>query len=119
MHGDLRQEKREKSLSDFSTGKIKALVATDVAARGIHVDDVDVVIHHDPPSDAKTYVHRSGRTARAGESGLVVSLVLWDEELEVRKLMRRLGMKHPIVEVFSNDPRLADLNAWDPAADAA
>jgi len=119
MHGDLRQEKREKSLSDFSAGRIKALVATDVAARGIHVDDVDVVIHHDPPSDAKTYVHRSGRTARAGESGLVVSLVLWNEELEVRKLMRRLGMKHPIVEVFSNDPRLADLNAWDPAADAA
>ena len=119
MHGDLRQEKREKSLNDFSAGRIKALVATDVAARGIHVDDVDVVIHHDPPSDAKTYVHRSGRTARAGESGLVVSLVLWNEELEVRKLMRRLGMKHPIVEVFSNDPRLADLNAWDPAADAA
>jgi superfamily II DNA/RNA helicase len=119
IHGDLRQEKREKSLRDFSTGKIKALVATDVAARGIHVDDVDVVIHHDPPSDAKTYVHRSGRTARAGESGLVVSLVLWNEELEVRKLMRRLGMKYPIVEVFSNDPRLTDLNAWDPAADAA
>ena len=119
IHGDLRQSQREKALGDFAKGKVKALVATDVAARGIHVDDVDVVIHHDPPSDAKTYVHRSGRTARAGESGLVVSLVLWNEELEVRKLMRRLGMKHPIVEVFSNDPRLADLTSWDPAADAA
>ena len=119
IHGDLRQSQREKSLADFAKGKVQALVATDVAARGIHIDDVDVVIHYDPPSDAKTYVHRSGRTARAGESGVVVSLVLWNEEMEVRKLMRRLGMKHPIVEVFSNDPRLNDLAAWDPTVDAA
>ena len=119
IHGDLRQAQREKALADFIAGKIECLVATDVAARGIHVDDVEVVIHYDPPSDAKTYVHRSGRTARAGESGMVVSLVLWNEELEVRKLLRRLGMKQPIVEVFSNDERLDDLMAWDPAAEAA
>ena len=119
IHGDLRQSQREKSLADFTKGKVQALVATDVAARGIHIDDVDVVIHYDPPSDAKTYVHRSGRTARAGESGVVVSLILWNEEMEVRKLMRRLGMKHPIVEVFSNDPRLTDLVSWDPTVDAA
>ena len=119
IHGDLRQAQREKALSDFQDGRIKCLVATDVAARGIHVDDVDVVIHYDPPSDAKTYVHRSGRTARAGESGVVVSLVLWTEELEVRKLLRRLGMKQPIVEVYSNDTRLDDLMAWDPAVEAA
>ena len=119
IHGDLRQVQREKALADFKMGKIKCLVATDVAARGIHVDDVDVVIHYDPPSDAKTYVHRSGRTARAGESGVVVSLVLWNEELEVRKLLRRLGMKQPIVEVYSNDVRLDDLMAWDPADEAA
>ncbi len=119
IHGDLRQSQREKALGDFGKGKVKALVATDVAARGIHVDDVDVVIHYDPPSDAKTYLHRSGRTARAGESGVVVSLVVWNEELEVRKLLRRLGMKFPIVEVFSNDARLADLHAWDPAEEAA
>ncbi len=119
IHGDLRQAQREKALADFTGGRIKCLVATDVAARGIHVDDVDVVIHYDPPSDAKTYLHRSGRTARAGESGVVVSLVLWNEELEVRKLLRRLGMKQPIVEVYSNDERLDDLMAWDPAADAA
>ena len=119
IHGDLRQSQREKALSDFQDGRIKCLVATDVAARGIHVDDVDVVIHYDPPSDAKTYVHRSGRTARAGESGIVVSLVLWDEELEIRKLLRRLGMKLPIVEVYSNDARLDDLMAWDPANEAA
>ena len=119
IHGDLRQSQREKALGDFDRGKVKALVATDVAARGIHVDDVDVVIHYDPPSDAKTYLHRSGRTARAGESGVVVSLVVWNEELEVRKLLRRLGMKLPIVEVFSNDDRLADLYAWDPTEEAA
>ena len=119
IHGDLRQAQREKALADFIAGKIECLVATDVAARGIHVDDVEVVIHYDPPSDAKTYVHRSGRTARAGESGMVVSLVLWNEELEVRKLLRRVGMKQPIVEVFSNDERLDDLMAWDPAAEAA
>ena len=119
IHGDLRQSQREKALSDFQDGRIQCLVATDVAARGIHVDDVDVVIHYDPPSDAKTYVHRSGRTARAGESGVVVSLVLWDEELEIRKLLRRLGMKLPIVEVYSNDARLDDLMAWDPANEAA
>jgi len=119
IHGDLRQSQREKALSDFQDGKVKCLVATDVAARGIHVDDVDVVIHYDPPSDAKTYVHRSGRTARAGESGVVVSLVLWNEELEIRKLLRRLGMKMPIVEVYSNDPRLDDLMGWDPANEAA
>ena len=119
IHGNLRQSQREKALADFSNGRIQALVATDVAARGIHVDDVDVVIHYDPPSDAKTYLHRSGRTARAGESGVVVSLILWNEELEVRKLLRRLGMKVPIVEVFSNDKRLLDLQAWDPAKEAA
>ena len=119
IHGDLRQVQREKALADFKMGRIKCLVATDVAARGIHVDGVDVVIHYDPPSDAKTYVHRSGRTARVGKSGVVVSLVLWNEELEVRKLLRRLGMKQPIVEVYSNDVRLDDLMAWDPADEAA
>ena len=119
IHGNLRQSQREKALADFSNGRIQALVATDVAARGIHVDDVDVVIHYDPPSDAKAYLHRSGRTARAGESGVVVSLILWNEELEVRKLLRRLGMKVPIVAVFSNDKRLLDLQAWDPAKEAA
>ena len=91
------------------------LVATDVAARGIHVDDIDIVVHYDPPEDHKNYLHRSGRTARAGESGVVVTLVLWDQELEIKRLQKRLGVDQPIVEVFSNDPRLADLMAWDPA----
>lgn len=109
IHGDLRQNLRERSLNDFMRGKVAALVATDVAARGIHVDDVDVVVHYDPPSDSKTYVHRSGRTARAGESGIVVTFVLWNQELEVRRLQKRLKLEQPMVEVFSNDPRLGDL----------
>jgi len=119
IHGDLRQNLREKALADFSAGKVDVLVATDVAARGIHVDDVDVVIHYDPPEDHKAYLHRSGRTARAGESGMAVSLVLWNQELEVRRLQNRLNLKLPIVEMFSNDPRLADLAAWDPMAEAS
>jgi superfamily II DNA/RNA helicase len=89
-------------------------VATDVAARGIHVDDVDVVVHYDPPSDHKTYLHRSGRTARAGTTGVVVTLILWNEEVEMRRMIRRLGLDHPLVEMFSNDKRLTDLVAWDP-----
>ncbi|MBK5222996.1 MAG: DEAD/DEAH box helicase [Acidimicrobiia bacterium] len=116
IHGDLRQSAREKALADFSEGKLPALVATDVAARGIHVDDVDVVVHFDPPEDHKTYLHRSGRTARAGEAGLVVTLVLWDQELEVRRLQKRIGIEMPMVEMFSNDPRLTDLATWDPAS---
>jgi superfamily II DNA/RNA helicase len=119
LHGDLRQSAREKALQRFTDGSLPVLVATDVAARGIHVDDVDVVIHFDPPDDHKNYLHRSGRTARAGESGVVVTLVLWDQELQVRDLQRRLGLDQPIVEMFSNDPRLADLAAWDPTAETA
>jgi superfamily II DNA/RNA helicase len=119
IHGDLRQSHRERALADFSDGKLKVLVATDVAARGIHVDDIDVVIHYDPPEDSKAYLHRSGRTARAGESGVVVTLVLWNEELEVKRMLKRLGLDSPLVEVFSNDARLTDLVAWDPAAEVA
>jgi superfamily II DNA/RNA helicase len=119
IHGDLRQSHREKALKDFTDGNLRALVATDVAARGIHVDDIDVVIHYDPPEDHKDYVHRSGRTARAGESGVVVTLVMWNEELPVKRLLKRLKIDQPIVEVFSNDERLTDLAAWDPSSDTA
>ncbi len=112
IHGDLRQRQREKALGKFSKGEIQALVATDVAARGIHVDDVDVVIHFDPPDDHKTYLHRSGRTARAGGSGVAVTMVLWDQELEVKRLQKRLGLDIALVEVFSNDERLENLASW-------
>ncbi len=116
IHGDLRQSAREKALKDFQEEEHGVLVATDVAARGIHVDDVDVVVHYDPPEEHKSYVHRSGRTARAGNEGMVVTFVLWDQELEVERLQRRLGMREPIIEVFSNDPRLANLVALDSPA---
>jgi superfamily II DNA/RNA helicase len=116
IHGDLRQKHREQALKDFARGRLQALVATDVAARGIHVDDVDCVIHYDPPSDHKTYLHRSGRTARAGGSGLVVTLAVWNQELEVRRLQKRIGVEMPIVEMLSNDQRLRDLTGWDPRA---
>ena len=109
IHGDLRQSAREKSLKQFISGTLPVLVATDVAARGIHVDDVDVVVQYDPPSDHKAYLHRAGRTARAGESGVVVTLSLWDEELDVKRIQRRIGLDEPIVEMFSNDARLRDL----------
>ena len=114
IHGDLRQNIREKALARFAAGKLPVLVATDVAARGIHVDGVEVVIHYDPPSDHKTYLHRSGRTARAGTDGLVVTLSLWDEELIIKRLQKRIGLNMELVEMFSNDPRLADLGGWAP-----
>ncbi|MEX1006296.1 MAG: DEAD/DEAH box helicase [Acidimicrobiia bacterium] len=116
IHGDLRQGARERALADFIAGKVSVLVATDVAARGIHVDAVDVVVHYDPAEDHKAYLHRSGRTARAGESGVAVTLQLWNQENDTRVVQRRLGLQIPVVEVFSNDPRLADLANWDPAA---
>jgi superfamily II DNA/RNA helicase len=114
IHGDLRQSNRERALADFSNGKLSILVATDVAARGLHIEGVDGVIHYDPPEDHKAYLHRSGRTARAGRSGVVVSLALWNQLVEMEVIQRRLGLRIPIVEMFSNDPRLADLAAWTP-----
>ncbi len=92
IHGDRSQKQRERALASFMRGDVDALVATDVAARGIHVDGVTAVIHFDPPADAKDYVHRSGRTARAGASGVVVSLVTPDKSGAVKKLQRDLGV---------------------------
>jgi superfamily II DNA/RNA helicase len=117
IHGDLRQANRERALADFSNGKLPVLVATDVAARGLHIEGVDAVIHFDPPEDHKAYLHRSGRTARAGKAGVVVSLALWNQLVEMEVIQRRLGLRIPIVEMFSNDPRLADLAAWTPLAE--
>ena len=114
IHGDLRQSQREKALADFADEKLPVLVATDVAARGLHIDGVDCVLHFDPPEDHKAYLHRSGRTARAGSTGVVVSLLLWNQIVEAEVLMRRLALKKPIVEVFSNNPHLKDLANWEP-----
>jgi superfamily II DNA/RNA helicase len=119
IHGDLRQSQREKALADFSANKLPVLVATDVAARGLHIDSVDCVMHFDPPEDHKAYLHRSGRTARAGSTGVVVSLLLWNQTIEAEVIMRRLALKRPIVEVFSNDPHLKNLAVWDPTMEEA
>jgi superfamily II DNA/RNA helicase len=117
IHGDLPQRVREQSLKGFTTGEVAALVATDVAARGLDIEDVEIVVHFDPPEDHKAYLHRSGRTARAGEAGMAVTLALWNEELVVKRLQKRIGIDIPIVEMFSNDARLDDLSGWDPVAD--
>jgi superfamily II DNA/RNA helicase len=116
IHGDKIQKDRERVLADFAEGRLPALVATNIAARGLHIDDVDVVMHFDPPQDYKSFVHRSGRTARAGETGLVVSLVEWDQVEDVERLQRASGLNFEIVKMFSNDPRLDDLVAFEPAA---
>ena len=114
IHGDKMQRDRERALADFSNGRLPALVATNIAARGLHIDDVDVVLHFDPPEDYKSFVHRSGRTARAGETGLVVSLVEWDQIEDVKRLQRASGLNYEIVKMYSNDDRLLDLVGFLP-----
>lgn len=118
IHGGLSQPRRERALAAFASGRLPVLVATNIAARGIHVDGVDIVVHHDPPEDAKTYLHRSGRTARAGASGLVVTLVAPEEERDVNFLRRDAGVHEAIVPMTPDDPRLADLAGWTPPIEA-
>ena len=88
LHGNLSQNARERNLAAFSSGDVRVLAATDIAARGIHVDDVELVIHVDPPSEHKAYLHRSGRTARAGAAGSVVTLVTPEQKRDVATLVR-------------------------------
>lgn len=114
IHGDIPQYKRERTLDRLHSGRTTVLVATNVAARGIHVDGLDLVIHYDPPADGKTYLHRSGRTARAGNEGLVVTLVEWDQIHSVRLMQKEAGLHEPIIKMFSNDDRLEDLSDWKP-----
>ncbi|MCO4835553.1 MAG: DEAD/DEAH box helicase [Acidimicrobiaceae bacterium] len=98
IHGGRSQNQRTRALEDFTTSRAQALVATDVAARGIHVDGVTLVVHYDPPEDHKTYVHRSGRTARAGAGGVVVSLLTPDQTKDARAVMRKIDLSEPITE---------------------
>jgi len=118
LHGGISQPGRERVLRDFAAGSRPVVVATNVAARGLHVDGVDTVVHYDPPDDDKAFVHRSGRTARAGASGLVVTLVLWHQVRDVDALRARAGLREAIVGMDSSDPRLRDLAAWEPPLDA-
>jgi superfamily II DNA/RNA helicase len=89
LHGNLTQPARERNLASFASGAVRVLVATDIAARGIHVDGIDLVIHADPPSEHKAYLHRSGRTGRAGAAGVVVTLQTPAQAADVRTLMRK------------------------------
>ncbi len=100
LHGNLSQNARTRNLAAFSDGSATVLVATDIAARGIHVDDVSLVVHADPPVEHKAYLHRSGRTARAGNDGTVVTLMLDDQVSDVRGLTRKAGIK-PTITKFS------------------
>jgi superfamily II DNA/RNA helicase/cold shock CspA family protein len=104
IHGGRSQGQRDRALDAFKRGTADALIATDVAARGIHVDGVSAVIHYDPPADGATYHHRSGRTARAGETGIVVSFVEPGATKDVRKLQRDVG-----IQVDVTDPDVDDL----------
>ncbi len=109
LHGDLSQAIRTRNLTAFAKGSSSTLVATDIAARGIHVDDVRLVIHADPPAEHKAYLHRSGRTARAGASGTVVTLMVDSQVSDVRTLTRKAGVKPTITRLGSGDPLLDEI----------
>jgi superfamily II DNA/RNA helicase len=109
LQGNLSQNARERNLAMFSTGEIRVLVATDVAARGVHVDDIALVIHVDPPTEHKAYLHRSGRTARAGASGTVVTLVLPEQRREVAQLLRAAGVSASPVQVTATSDAVREL----------
>jgi superfamily II DNA/RNA helicase len=113
IHGDLPQAARERALKRFTDGELTVLVATDVAARGIDIDDIAVVLHYEPAGDGKDYLHRSGRTARAGRDGWAVTLAEYNQHTQVRILQRSLRLElAPPVEVFSNNPKLKDLASF-------
>jgi superfamily II DNA/RNA helicase len=99
LHGGMTQMARTKTLEDFKDGRTPVLIATDVAARGIHVDGVDLVVHVDPPRDSKDYLHRAGRTARAGQAGIVASLVLPKQTRQAERLMRDAGVEAESLDV--------------------
>ncbi|SHL25109.1 DEAD/DEAH box helicase [Actinacidiphila paucisporea] len=106
LHGGKSQPQRTRTLARFKTGDVTALVATNVAARGIHIDDLDLVVNIDPPSDHKDYLHRGGRTARAGESGSVVTLVLPHQRREMARLMAAAGITPEVTQVRSGEAAL-------------
>jgi superfamily II DNA/RNA helicase len=113
LHGNLSQSARARNLAAFAAGRADTLVATDIAARGIHVDDVSLVIHADPPEEHKAYLHRSGRTARAGASGTVVTLMTDKQRRSVRALTKQAGIFPTTTKVAPNHPFLAELAPGD------
>ncbi|NKX93978.1 DEAD/DEAH box helicase [Sanguibacter hominis ATCC BAA-789] len=109
LHGNLSQGARERNLEAFSTGAVKVLCATDIAARGIHVDEVELVVHVDPPAEHKAYLHRSGRTARAGHGGDVVTVMLPEQRGDVKDLTRKAKIAATPERVRAGDARIAEL----------
>jgi superfamily II DNA/RNA helicase len=109
LHGNLSQPARDRNLASFASGESKVLVATDIAARGIHVDEVELVVHIDPPAEHKAYLHRSGRTARAGSAGDVVTVVLPEQRRETQMLMRKAGINVAPQHVVADSPAVHDL----------
>lgn len=109
LHGNLSQNARDRNLAEFAAGDVRVLVATDVAARGVHVDDVELVIHVDPPTEHKAYLHRSGRTARAGSDGTVVTVTLPEQQSDVRKLMKAAGVDVAFERVTATSPLVEKL----------
>ena len=109
LHGNLSQAARARNLSAFSSGRADTLVATDIAARGIHVDDIALVIHADPPEEHKAYLHRSGRTARAGATGTVITLMTDNQRRNVRALTKSAGIEPTTTRVTPEDDFLAEL----------
>ena len=110
LHGNLSQSARERNLADFTSGQVRVLVATDIAARGIHVDDIALVIHVDPPAEHKAFLHRSGRTARAGAEGVVATVMTPDQAGDVRSLARAAGISPTVTNVNPTHPLLAELS---------
>jgi superfamily II DNA/RNA helicase len=109
LHGNLSQGARERNLAAFTEGTTKVLVATDIAARGIHVDDIALVVHVDPPTEHKAYLHRSGRTARAGAGGTVITVALPEQAGDVRTLARQAGIRPTTVTVRPGSPEIVAL----------
>jgi superfamily II DNA/RNA helicase len=114
LHGNLSQAARERNLDQFTRGNIRVLVATDIAARGIHVDEVALVVHVDPPAEHKSYLHRSGRTARAGASGIVVTIATADQRRDVASLTKKAGITPTATEVTALHPLLNELTGTPP-----
>ncbi|MEV6740764.1 DEAD/DEAH box helicase [Streptomyces sp. NPDC051104] len=109
LHGGRSQPQRNRTLEQFKSGQVTALVATNVAARGIHIDDLDLVVNVDPPTDHKDYLHRGGRTARAGGSGSVVTLVLPAQKRDITRLMSDAGIRPRTARITSSDAELATI----------
>lgn len=114
LHGDLNQARRTRNLAQLTSGRVSVLVATDVAARGIHVDDIDLVIQADAPDEYKTYLHRAGRTGRAGKQGTVVTLIPKQRQRRMAELLERAEIEADFVQAFPGDALVSQIAGHTP-----